>query len=125
MLRQYASEKLTSTEEADTTAQSGHAGYFVQYLSAREEQIQGNDQKTVLDEISVEMENIRVAWNWLSDNCDYEAIAACLESLFLFYEIRSQFIEGELAFRQAHQALSQCPQAGEIILNRLGARRGG
>ncbi|MEM7344640.1 MAG: tetratricopeptide repeat protein [Chloroflexota bacterium] len=126
LLYHYASEKLDESDEDAVTLQEKHANYYVALLQRREPDLKGMTQREALDELDSEIENIRTAWNWLVDQERISDLGQALESLFLFYEMRSLFQEGEQLFGKAVQLLRRCTldKSTSIVLGQLLARQG-
>ena len=119
LLRQFGAEKLEASPQDKEATQHRHCEYFMRFLQQREETITGQRQKSVLDEIRGEVENVRTAWNWAVTHGQVEAINQGLETLYQFYWIRSRFQEGEEAFRQAVKRLQTpaLPLSSEMVFD--------
>jgi predicted ATPase/DNA-binding SARP family transcriptional activator len=104
-LRQYAAHKLDEAPQEKEVTQDGHCRYFAAFLQHRVEDLKGARQREALDEIAAELENVRVAWRWAIAQARLPQIRQAAEALFLFYEGRSLFQEGEEAFGQTVAAL--------------------
>ncbi len=104
-LRQYAAQKLDQAPQEGEVAQDQHCSHFAAFLQQREKDLKGARQSGALDEIAAELENVRVAWRWAVAQARLPQIRQAAEALFLFYEGRSLFQEGEEAFAQAVAAL--------------------
>jgi len=118
LLRQFAQEKLTAVEAKAIHHQ--HAHYFADFLQQREIELQGERQMEALTEISRVMEDVRAAWQWGVEQGDKTAVSKSLQSLFLFYQMRSWPQEGETAFTEALAVFGD-----DLLPARLLARRGG
>jgi predicted ATPase/DNA-binding SARP family transcriptional activator len=118
VLRHYAAEKLAGVPEEEQDARDRHARYYTQFLQDREDDLKGRRQVEALDEIAVEMENVRAAWRWAVERCMAPEILHSAESLFHFSLVRKGFVEGERAFAEAVQGLNSpacqaaCHEAG-------------
>jgi tetratricopeptide (TPR) repeat protein len=129
LLRQFAGEKLAQYRGEETAAHQRHSNYYLGFLKARQNMLTGREQPKALDEISLEIDNIRAGWRWAVAQGPLETIDQTVEALYHFYQMRSRYKEGEEIFAQAiahlHQAegLHQQPSF-EAILNRLVARQG-
>lgn len=93
-LRQYAAEQLAD----ETTFHTAHALYFTQFLADHTAALRGNGQVAAVANIGRELENVRAAWHWAVSQSHETALAAGMEALFRFYEMRSLFVEGAAAF---------------------------
>lgn len=102
--RQYAAQRLTELSQEEQT-RDRHCSYFIGFLQQREEALKGANQIEALDEIGAEIENVRAAWRWAVAHGKVAEIKRAAESLFMFYQMRSLFQEGEEAFGQAVAAL--------------------
>jgi serine/threonine protein kinase/tetratricopeptide (TPR) repeat protein len=94
LLQQYGLEKLADQADDQARIQALHSNYYADFLAEHESTIKSENQKTALDEIAAELENIRLAWTWAMAQEDDAILARSLESLYRFYEIRSRFEEG-------------------------------
>jgi predicted ATPase/class 3 adenylate cyclase/Tfp pilus assembly protein PilF len=122
ILRQYAADKLAAVPDEQARARAWHGDFYTVFLHEREEAILGNRQKEVLAEIAAEIENLRAAWTWALEQGRAEAVERALGCLYLFYEMRSWFLEGEEMLGRAAARLRGRPGAG-VLLGRLLSRQ--
>jgi predicted ATPase/DNA-binding SARP family transcriptional activator len=101
ILLQYAAEKLGEDPREAEEARERHAAYFVAFVQHREGALQGGDQIKALQEMGADLPNVRMAWRWAVARGRVEEIRKAALGLWLFYEMRSLFEEGEEAFAQA------------------------
>ncbi|MFL5806770.1 MAG: LuxR C-terminal-related transcriptional regulator [Roseiflexaceae bacterium] len=125
LLRQYAAGQLERTGEAEAAAMR-HAAYYCDLLAARTADLRGAGQLAALAAIGAEIAQIRAAWQWAITAGDIESIGRAAEGLFHFYDMRSWFREGALAFAAARQALERRPDdpAATLVLGKVLAREG-
>lgn len=130
LLRQFAEEKLTQVPEEQEQSRAAHCRFYVRFLQEREQRLQGREQREAVQEITAEIENVRVAWYWAVKQGKADELDRALQSLLNYYEIQGWFQEGERMFADATEALRQ--QSGEVvdttriaILGKLSARQGG
>ncbi|MFN8457938.1 MAG: tetratricopeptide repeat protein [Anaerolineae bacterium] len=100
LLRQYAAEKLAASPPEQEQTQDLHCDYYLNFLAQREAQLTGEKQKETLAEISAEIENARAGWRWAVAQGQIAPLEKAAEGLYLFYDLRSRFQEGNEAFRQ-------------------------
>jgi predicted ATPase/DNA-binding XRE family transcriptional regulator len=129
LLRQFAGEKLAQRADEEKATRQRHSDYYLGLLRACEPRFSGQEQPEALDEISLEIDNIRMGWGWVVDQGHIEAINEVVAGLYNFYELRSRYQEGEELFTQAIAQLRQVEGLNEqpsfaVVLNRLAARRG-
>lgn len=99
LLRQCAAEKLTGDSHKETIRRK-HGEYYTQQLAKREADLKGGQQKVVLQEAALELDNIRIAWNWAFETGDLETVNRSLEGVWLLCELRGWFQDGGDAFRR-------------------------
>ena len=125
LLRQFALEKLDASPQAVREARDAHCTYFAAFLQAREERLQGAEQRQAANEIAAEIDNVRTAWRWAVSNQKAAEIGQSLESLHLFYYARGWAQEGYETFQEARDHLAKAEDpACEPVVNRLQARLG-
>lgn len=129
LLRQCTEEKLNKVPQEKKKTQDHHCEYYAEWLHQREEHLKRGKQIETLKEIGEEIENVREGWRWAVEQGKQKAIEKSLESLFLFYEMRSWFQEGEETFEKAAERLAEAAAGkGEteknILLGKVLARQG-
>lgn len=63
LLRQYAGEKLAEDPAAESVARERHRTYYLSLLGDQWEALRGADQEVALDDIDIDIDNIRLAWH--------------------------------------------------------------
>jgi predicted ATPase len=106
LLRQYAAEKLRQAPTEEYSIRDAHATYYAAFLASREAPLRGMEQKQVLEEIRVEVDNIRTAWDWTVTQGKVAEIEQSLATLARFCRLRGWYREGEALFSRAAQRLS-------------------
>lgn len=104
LLRQYAEEQLKISGAADSTHQV-HTTYYTDLMAQGESRIKGQGQLEALNQIELDFENTRAAWQWAVEHADFEAINQSLESLYWFCTMRARVPTGEQLFQQAREQL--------------------
>ncbi|MDP6514524.1 MAG: NB-ARC domain-containing protein, partial [SAR202 cluster bacterium] len=100
VLQQYAEDKFRKSQEEFDRVQSAHAEYYSSFLQARSDPILAQEE-TVLAEIGTEIENVRSAWQWAVEHKSFEHLARSVDALFIFYQIRGWYEEGNQVFSSA------------------------
>jgi predicted ATPase len=108
LLRQFATEKLETSGEAGA-ARDAHTAYYAEFMQQREADLTGRRQLEALDEIEVDFENVRVAWNWALKQKNYTAIGQSLGGLSWFCAYRSRDQEYTELFQKAREQLAPDP----------------
>ena len=123
LLRQYAAERLQAEPQDFEHAQTRHMQVFAAYLQSREANLTGVDQKQALQEIAIEIENARQAWQFAVACGKVKEAGQCLECLYQFFNVRSRFQEGIDLFAQAVDRWRDDP-AWENIVAKAMSRQG-
>ncbi|HEX9370515.1 MAG TPA: AAA family ATPase, partial [Roseiflexaceae bacterium] len=130
MLRRYAADKLALSAAAHAWTHDQHARYYTAFLHAREADLRGEAQRLATEAIGEEIDNIRAGWRWAVARQQHATIAPAVDSLFLFYETRGWYQEGDEAFGLAAAALDQPEGSAEPdasrapLLGKVLARQG-
>ncbi len=113
VIRQYADTRLQ--EHADELAATGtrHAAYYLRLVAEREQRLKGAEQAQATEEISAEIDNVRVAWRWAAVQGPRDELERAGEVLQWFYEVRGWFGEGTALFAQAVEHVRSTRAAGD------------
>jgi predicted ATPase/DNA-binding SARP family transcriptional activator len=107
LLQRYAAEKLAQDPAADMETRDRHSRYYLSWLGQQEAGLKGAAQRETLEAIGLEIGNIRAAWDHAVQREQFAGLAHAIESLFLFYDRRSWFQEGRVAFEKVAWALRE------------------
>lgn len=106
-----------------------HARYFAGLLKAHEQGLRGGNQGEALLIFTQQYPNLKAAWNWALANSYEELALEMIDGLFLLFELRGWFAEGEALMAQAAssphrtlQSLALCRRGR--FLHRLGDSAG-
>jgi predicted ATPase/DNA-binding SARP family transcriptional activator/Tfp pilus assembly protein PilF len=104
-LREYAAERLAEYPLEQTAARMRHGEFYLAFLREREEALAGERAKEALDQIQVEIANVRTAWEWSIAQNEIDSLCQFAPTLAVFYNRRGLFQEGETVFRHATEHL--------------------
>ncbi len=110
LLRQYAEAHFHERDDC-TTVYTAHMDYYTLFLEKLVQRFNTHNEHQVGDLIELELENVRVAWDWALEHGHWEALDRMSRSMLLFYLGRSMLYEGIAAFSGLVEALQA---AGEI-----------
>jgi len=105
LLRQYGERALRDAGGQYPRARHDHCHYFVNFLVRVDALLKGSGQAAAVQEITPELENIRLAWNWAIEHRAGNELARCSHALWLFFEISGRFMEWNELFEPAARAL--------------------
>lgn len=107
LLRQFGAGKLGADPSEETEVREKHCAYFCQWLQPLETDLKGRRQRWAIDQIGVDLDNVRVAWDWAVDKSMIDELARAVDSLGHFYQRRGDFTDGDRAFEAAASSLRQ------------------
>jgi tetratricopeptide (TPR) repeat protein len=105
LLRQYADDKLESSEWANET-QLAYMHYFAAFLKKREGDIKYKRQSEALREIEADFGNVQASFKGATTRHDALMLDTMSEALFHFCAMRNYWLECNQLFYQAQQVLS-------------------
>jgi predicted ATPase/class 3 adenylate cyclase len=92
-LRQYASERLSESGEAEKTQQE-HADFFVRLGEAAEPQLTGPQQQAWLETLDTEHDNLRAVLRWAEMAARGDVGCRLGGALWRYWSVRGLFSEG-------------------------------
>ncbi len=102
-LRDYAAEKLAAMPDEERETRERHCHAYLSFVQQRDKALKGEGSKEALEEIYVELGNVREAWRWAVAQVRVKDIDSSLDGLSGFYDLKGFFREGEAVFRDAAQ----------------------
>ena len=111
IMRQYSSEKLDQFSELKANAENRFIQFYAAFLAQRRQKLEGGAQRKTLNEISVELENIRYAMSLAIQEEQIGPIAQSIDSLFYFHDTRSQFLAGKTLFQLMVDGVNSFPDS--------------
>jgi len=110
ILRPYALEKIDVRSPERTALENRYIGYYADFLAAREKDINYKRRAADIEELNLEIENIRAAFDLTLALGKPDTIAAFFSGFATYYRNRGLLNEGAKTFERAVQALA--PTAG-------------
>jgi predicted ATPase len=112
VLRQFSGDLLAAAQDATQPA-TRHSEHYLQLLGRHTASLRGREQKSALDAISADYENVRAAWQTAIEQRAIDRLALAAEPLYYFYLLRSRLTEGLAAFEAARAAVT--PHNAETV----------
>jgi predicted ATPase len=109
-LREYAFDKLASSDETDLM-RDRHAAFFTGLAEEAAPHLRQADQVEWLAVLDQEHDNMRVALQWLADKDDAEAELRLAAALAYFWEFRAHLSEGQQRLEEALARGEDAPAA--------------
>ncbi len=101
LVQQYAAERLHENPEEEAAARNRHSDYYLAFLKQCETSLQSSRQRETIGELTLEIDNLRLAWERAADRGALSRLQQVAWPMFWYYEVRNLLAEGESAFRQA------------------------
>ncbi|HEX6035733.1 MAG TPA: tetratricopeptide repeat protein, partial [Anaerolineales bacterium] len=129
LIRQYANLKLREHPKWETETHENLANYYASWLQQLEPCLEDSRLQEALTQISLEIDNLRFAWDWMATRRQIGGLQGSLASLFILHDVRNWIREGATLFEQAVIAV-QFHEAGDeenartVLLGELMACQG-
>jgi len=111
-IRAFAAEQLAASGEADAI-QERHARAFLALARAAAEELSGSDQRTWLDRLDIEHDNLRAALEWATARPNPDVAIPLGFALWRFWQKRGYLLEGR---RRLEHIAAQPWSSGDAAL---------
>ena len=119
LLRQYAEHELNQIPQERERVESRHAAYYAEFIEMRWLSIRNAKAKMTADEIDIEIDNVRAAWNIILEQAQFPQIAMVARVLWVYLDLqRARRVEGINLFERAVSKLRTLPssEARDLVL---------
>ena len=128
LLRQFAAERLASSNGAAAKTQARHSDYYLAFLQQHAPLLLGKEQQQAVPAIGDELDNLRAALMWAIQTGNSVMLVHALDPLYTFYQIQSRYLEGKEFFVAAlaswPSSASALDEKGQQVQIQLVARCG-
>lgn len=104
LLRQYAEQRLESSEDFQSTQRS-HASFFGRFLAERWPLMKGGRQHPTLLEVDEEFNNALTAWEYWIEEQEVQELAKFLPAFWVIHDIRGWYPSGASLLDEAISVL--------------------
>jgi predicted ATPase/DNA-binding SARP family transcriptional activator len=119
LIRQYASRRLEAVPNEQEVVLAAHQRYYLNVLTAREAALAGLGQREAAEAITLDIDNIRVAWDRAVAAGDVLALGGAAPALGLYLHAQGLLHEAEARFAEATLRLAELPQEHHEALGDL------
>ncbi len=105
LLQQFAAEHAAERPDEQAVTQARHGRYYLTFFGQADERLRSSAQREALTELTAEMGNFRLAWEWAVAHCEFALIEQTMRTFFRLYDTRSWFQEGLDTLDRAVDAL--------------------
>ncbi|MGD8793069.1 MAG: BTAD domain-containing putative transcriptional regulator [Anaerolineae bacterium] len=118
LLREYAAERLRQANQrrqadppdrapsTEVEVRDRHCAYYAALLHQLAPDLKSERQQAAITTLDQELENVRAAWAWATEQGYVAQLDQAMDSLALYWRWRSRHQEGQVAFEQAVDSLS-------------------
>lgn len=94
VIRQYAQAHLEQDSEKYFDNHDRHCEYYLALASEYERKLKSAQQQVAVHQMSVELDNMRAAWDWGIKRGKFEALGRAVRSFGWFYEVTGMLQDG-------------------------------
>jgi predicted ATPase/DNA-binding SARP family transcriptional activator len=118
-LREYALERLEEDHELGAAARRAHAVYFAEFARRQWENLAGERRQGALPALTVNIENLRLAWRYWVTESDVHQLDKLMHILWMLYDSRGWY-DGTIELTTELLAvLSSTPPTAERPMHEL------
>jgi predicted ATPase/transcriptional regulator with XRE-family HTH domain len=105
LVRQFTVAQFSNHPEGLTATHSRHSSYYLTLFCQADGRLRSSMQREALAELTVEMDNFRVAWDWAVAHGEFAQIEQTLRAFIMLYDTRGWYQEGLDTLGRALDAL--------------------
>jgi predicted ATPase/DNA-binding XRE family transcriptional regulator len=94
LIQQFAAEQFSEQLQEQTTTRARHCSYYLTYFGQADERLRSSVQRQTLAELTAEMDNFRVAWDWAVTHGEFVLIEQTMRTFWMLYDTRGWLQEG-------------------------------
>jgi len=129
LIRQFAAEHFAERPEEQSVTQACHGRYYLTYFSQADGRLHSAAQRETLAELTAEMDDFRVAWDWAVIHGEFALIEQTMRMFVRLYDTLGWFQEGLDTLDRAVGALEMAhghappDRTDQVVLGHLLATR--
>jgi predicted ATPase/Tfp pilus assembly protein PilF len=105
LIRQFAAEQFAERPEERAATQARHSNYYLVYFGQSDGRLRSSAQGEALVELTADMDNFRIAWDWAVAHGEFELIEQTLRAFAMLYDTRGWYQDGIDTLGRAVDAL--------------------
>ena len=117
VIRQYAMSRLDEDEGRCLESCDLHSEYYLELVSEYEKKLKSSSQQAAMRDMTLELDNMRAAWNWGIKRGNFETLGKAVRSFGWFFEVSGLIRDGIEQLELLIQAFQELKRNDE--LNRL------
>jgi tetratricopeptide (TPR) repeat protein len=107
LVRQFAAEHLAERPKEQAATRARHGSYYLTFFGQADGRLRSSTQRETLAELTAEMDNFRVAWDWAITQGEFALIEQTMRTFWMLYDTRSWLQEGLDRLGRAVSALER------------------
>jgi len=104
LVRQYAADRLHASPEEEAETRERHCRHYLTQLQQREAALHSAHQREMLDQVTAEIDNLRLAWESAATEHRIAWLRQTAWVLWWYYELPDLYQEGEMMFGLAAES---------------------
>ena len=121
LIKQFSHEKFKQDPIVVQSTKNRHCNFYMRFLGARNQNVMGGmGQNQAVEEVSSEIENVRLALEQAIDQGQLFELGRSLNILLFFYEIRGEFEEAEYLFGKIRKRMEEAIDGGMAVSKEAG-----
>ncbi len=119
LIYEFSQEKLKELPDEFVQTRQHHATYYCNFLSSNSEAILGAEQKTVLEQLDFEIDNIYRAWPQFFESKDSEQLRQTINTLCEYLSVKGRSKEGISLFISTLERIENTNHEDILVLGIL------
>ncbi|HEX5694949.1 MAG TPA: hypothetical protein VFZ15_01095, partial [Acidimicrobiia bacterium] len=91
MIKEFAGERLADSPDREQTVRRAHALYFSSFAKSLQLRLRGLERESALDELALEIGNLRAAWRFWVERGDLEQLFNLIDGLWALHEAKGWY----------------------------------
>ncbi|MBZ0289007.1 MAG: tetratricopeptide repeat protein, partial [Anaerolineae bacterium] len=114
LLRQFADAELAKNPDMQRRIRDLHCDCYAMFLQERLEIMYRGHKQRVMNELTLDLDNLRAAWAWAVDHLKLDALYQSARTLSSFWHTQGRYLEGIELLENAVRALQQGAESGSL-----------
>jgi len=114
VIRQYASSRLDEDERRCLETCDLHSEYYLKLASEYEKKLKSASQQEAMRDMTLELDNMRTAWNWGIRHRRFESLGRAVRSFGWFFEVSGLLQDGIDQLELVVQAMQEQKRNDEL-----------
>ncbi|MFN2135602.1 MAG: ATP-binding protein [Candidatus Promineifilaceae bacterium] len=114
-IREYAADRLKEDNEKRSAVRHAHAVYFADFTDEQRRRLAGYERDDALESLTAEFENLQIAWQYWTDEGDFDQLQKMVGGLWQLYEGRGWYQGMAQLTAELLDVLGKTPSSAEQV----------